>query len=196
MYSARRCDRPWATTYVSIREGRAKPLFEPPSVLRMGRRSDLRHIVTLMRHAHITLFVHTHTSTSHSIIVSAKPYRHGTSPALRLCTCALLECCQPLLRCRTLPRRVDDGCLGGCCFGGCLGGSRLTPLSLLSLALWTRTLAAISLTISQRLLLLAALRQVLLVLVVRLETAAITQRRHLARRLAVPLGHNICTELR
>ena len=140
--------------YVSIREGRAKPLREPPSVLRMGRRSDFRHIVTLMRHAHITLFVHTHI-----IQYYCKPYRHGTSRALRLCTCALLECCQPLLRCRTLPRRVDDGCLGGCCFGGCLGGSRLTPLSLLALALWTRTLAAISLTISQRLLLLAALRR-------------------------------------
>ena len=171
--------------YVSIREGRAKPLYEPPSVLRMGRRSDFRHIVTLMRHAHITLFVHTHI-----IQYYCKPYRHGTSRALRLCTCALLECCQPLLRCRTLPRRVDDGCLGGCCFGGCLGGSRLTPLSLLALALRTRTLAAISLTISQRLLLLAALRQVLHVLVVGLESAAITQRRHLARRLAnaVPDG--------
>ena len=35
--------------YVSIREGRAKPLFEPPSVLRMERRSDFRHIVILMR---------------------------------------------------------------------------------------------------------------------------------------------------
>ena len=126
-------------------------MYEPPSVLRMGRRSDFRHIVTLMRHAHITLFVHTHI-----IQYYCKPYRHGTSRALRLCTCALLECCQPLLRCRTLPRRVDDGCLGGCCFGGCLGGSRLTPLSLLALALRTRTLAAISLTISQRLLLLAA----------------------------------------
>ena len=134
-----------------------------------------------MRHAHITLFVHTHINVTQYY---CKPYRHGTSRALRLCTCALLECCQPLLRCRTLPRRLDDGCLGGGCFGVCLGGSRLTPLSLLSLALWTRTLSAISLTISQRLLLLAALRQVMLVLVVRLETAAITQRRHLARRLA------------
>ena len=53
-----------------------------------------------------------------------------------------------LLRCRTLPRRLDDGGLGGCCFGGCLGGHRLTPLSLLALTLRTRTLGAISLTIS------------------------------------------------
>ena len=56
---------------------------------------------------------------------------------ITLCTRALLECCQPLLRCCTLPRRVDDGCLGGSCFGGFLGGSRVMPLSLLSLALWT-----------------------------------------------------------
>ena len=43
--------------------------------------------------------------------------------------------------------------------------------------------------VSQRFVLLAALRKVLLALVVRLETAAITQRRPLARRLAEPLGH-------
>ena len=72
-----------------------------------------------------------------------------------------------------------------------LVGSRVTPLprSPLALALRTRTVAAISLTIAQFLLQLAALRRVLLVLVVGLGREAITQRRHLARRLAVPLGH-------
>ena len=44
------------------------------------------------------------------------------------------------------------------------------PLSLLSLALWTRTPASIASTIAQLLLLLAALRQILLVLVDRVET--------------------------
>ena len=62
-----------------------------------------------------------------------------------------------------------------------LVGSRVTPLPR---TLRTRTVAAISLTIAQFLLQLAALHCVLLVLVVGLGREAITQRRLLARRLA------------
>ena len=84
--------------------------------------------------------------------------------------------------------RMCDGCHREPLIEQCsnLVGSRVTPLPLsqLALALRTRTLAVISSTIAQCLLQLAALRLVLLVLVVGLGREAITQRRLLARRLA------------